>query len=122
MAFSPIPEVPMGSDDQQFPPMLISILSGLKETCDKLGGVRGESGNVSAAVLRGDVSASAALGAQAMLYIKNPSVLGYEVSGVDVASLVSMQDLRADVQILAQDLAATRFILNYIIFKMSGGS
>tara|TARA_R110000803_G_scaffold38467_9_gene83257 strand:- start:2486 stop:2839 length:354 start_codon:yes stop_codon:yes gene_type:complete len=95
------------------------LFSAIKENVELLTGTRGESDLASMAITRGDVSANQ-LGQQDMGNVTQSGDDGYVISGQDVASLDALRNLRADVQVLANDLFRTRQTLDLLIRNLTG--
>lgn len=95
-----------------------TLFGAFKENVELLTGTRGEAGLPSQAVLRGDVTVSQ-VGQQDMTEISARSN-GVQISGSDVALLDNFRDLLNDVQLLANDVFATRRALDLLIRNMTG--
>jgi len=94
------------------------LFSTFKENIELLTGTRGESDLASTAVVRGDLTVNQ-VGRQEMTNVNRSS----GVTPADVASAASaatINDLRNDVQVLANDLFTTRQALDLLIRNLTG--
>ena len=96
------------------------LFSSFKENIDLLIGARAEADLASRAIVRGDIRTQQ-LGTQNMARINTSHNLT-PVSFATSAPLNAFQDLRTDVQVLANDLADTRRTLNALISNMTTGA
>jgi hypothetical protein len=95
-----------------------SLFHSLKENVELLTGTRGEAGAVSTSIIRGDITVSQ-VGQQDLSEISARSN-GVTISGSDVALLDNFRDLLNDVQLLANDVYATRRALDLLIRNLTG--
>ena len=119
--FTGIPAVPLdGLTDWQ------SVLIGsMKEYVELLTGLRGEADVISKAVTQGQVTL-AQLGEQNMRQVTAQGT-GFEVTsqgtlnpGTNVPNLEDVIKLINDVQVLANDLAQTRAVINVLLKQLQG--
>ena len=119
--FTGIPAVPLdGLTDWQ------SVLIGsMKENVELLTGLRGEADVISKAVTQGQVTL-AQLGEQNMRQVTAQGT-GFEVTsqgtlnpGTNVPNLEDVIKLVNDVQVLANDLAQTRAVINVLLKQLQG--
>tara|TARA_R100000231_G_scaffold96422_4_gene72148 strand:- start:382 stop:756 length:375 start_codon:yes stop_codon:yes gene_type:complete len=119
--FTGIPAVPLdGLTDWQ------SVLIGsMKENVELLTGLRGEADVISKAVTQGQVTL-AQLGEQNMRQVTAQGT-GFEVTsqgtlnpGTNVPNLEDVIKLINDVQVLANDLAQTRAVINVLLKQLQG--
>ena len=119
--FTGIPAVPLdGLTDWQ------SVLIGsMKENVELLTGLRGEADVISKAVTQGQVTL-AQLGEQNMRQVTAQGT-GFEVTsqgtlnpGTNVPNLEDVIKLVNDVQVLANDLALTRAVINVLLKQLQG--
>jgi len=119
MAFAGIPSIPTsGLADWQS-----LVFSAIKENVELLTGTRGGAGANHAAVIRGNITV-VSLGAQNMRQVsalgKGYTGLTGLPTGAGVADAVDFQKLVSDVQVLANDLAETRDVLNVLLTQLKG--
>lgn len=108
-----VPEVPTNIVDYQQ-----VVLSALKENVELLTGTRGESDLASMSIVRGDLTVEQ-VGQQDMGSINTTSNTS-PPSLAQAASADMINDLRNDVQILANDLYYTRQALDLLIRNLKG--
>lgn len=115
--FIAVPNIP--PDTSELKDWQAGLFSAVKENVELLSGTRGEADLLSRAIIRGDITV-VQLGGQLMGRV-SASGAGYTISSVDVASLESHLALREDVQVLANDLYATRLAFDLLIRNLKGG-
>jgi hypothetical protein len=116
--FTGVPTIPTTG----IPELQANLFGALKENVELLTATRGESGLISRALIRGDVTVKR-VGVQVMSSVQNISPDGFTGSHVDanqIASLAAFRGLRDDVQALANDLFFTRQALDLLIADFGG--
>jgi len=111
--FTALPGIPDQLTDWQ-----ATLFGGIKENVELLTGTRGEAGLVSKAIVRGDITVNE-VGQQDMTEVSARSN-GVTIAGSNVALLDNFIDLISDVQLLANDVFATRRALDLLIRNMTG--
>ena len=94
------------------------LLSAFKENVELLTGTRGESDFASMAIVRGDLTVNQ-VGQQEMINVNRSSVVE-PANTAAAASAATINDLRNDVQVLANDLFTTRQTLDLLIRNLTG--
>ena len=94
------------------------LLSAFKENVELLTGTRGESDFASMAIVRGDLTVNQ-VGQQEMINVNRSSVVE-PANTAAAASAATINDLRNDVQVLANDLFTTRQALDLLIRNLTG--
>lgn len=112
--YTSIPPIPFSGIDAA----VSQLLAALKENVELLTGVRGEPGNVSAALNRASLSV-APPPAQAMTRVSARGA-GVTVSGANVPILDDYAQLLSDVQQLANDVAALRATVDTLVQQLRG--
>ena len=94
------------------------LLSSIKENIELLTGTRGEPGLASMVLARGDLTVNQ-IGQQEMTNVNRSSVVE-PANTAAAASAVTINDLRNDVQVLANDVFRTRQALDLLIRNLTG--
>ena len=97
---------------------LATVLSAVKENIELLTGTRGEPDLASMALARGDLTI-AQVGEQEMGAV-NTSNTAAPADVASAASAVAINNLRNDVQVLANDVFRTRQALDLLIRNLTG--
>ena len=121
--FSGIPAVPQGGLTE----WQAILISAVKENVELLTGLRGEGDLASKAITKGEIRVPN-MGDQNMQAVSAAGT-GYTTASdgtlsatVDVPSLQDYQKLVSDVQVLADDLAYTRAVINLLLNQLRGVS
>lgn len=112
--FTAVPSVP----NQNISEWQSAILTALKENVELLTGQRGGTGGDNRAIIKGEVRVNQI--AQPMFSRVTATGQGYNISGQNVASLEDFGRLINDVQLLANDVATLRWVVNALIAQLRG--
>jgi hypothetical protein len=112
--FTAIPSVPTGNVTE----WQGQIFRALKEDVELLAGIRGEADLASKAVTRGQLRVNQT--AQPTFSRVSATGKGYTISGQNVPDLDDYGKLINDVQLLANDVATLRNIVNALIAQLKG--
>lgn len=112
--FTAIPSVPTGNVTE----WQGQIFRALKEDVELLAGIRGEADLASKAVTRGQLRVNQT--AQPTFSRVSATGKGYTISGQNVADLDDFGKLINDVQLLANDVATLRNVVNLLIAQLKG--
>jgi hypothetical protein len=112
--FTAIPSVPTGNVTE----WQGQIFRALKEDVELLAGIRGEADLASKAVTRGQLRVNQT--AQPTFSRVSATGKGYTISGQNVPDLDDYGKLINDVQLLANDVATLRNVVNLLIAQLKG--
>jgi hypothetical protein len=112
--FTAIPSVPTGNVTE----WQGQIFRALKEDVELLAGIRGEADLASKAVTRGQLRVNQT--AQPTFSRVSATGKGYTISGQNVPDLDDYGKLLNDVQLLANDVATLRNVVNLLIAQLKG--
>ena len=112
--FTAIPSVPTGNVTE----WQGQIFRALKEDVELLAGIRGEADLASKAVTRSQLRVNQT--AQPTFSRVSATGKGYTISGQNVADLDDFGKLISDVQLLANDVATLRNVVNTLIAQLKG--
>ncbi len=112
--FSSIPAVP----NQNISEWQAAVLNALKENVELLTGYRGAGAASNAAVIKGNIRVNPA-GTPSFSRV-TATGQGYTISGQNVAALDDFGKLINDVQLLANDVATLRAVVNTLIAQLKG--
>jgi 2-keto-3-deoxy-L-rhamnonate aldolase RhmA len=112
--FTAIPSVPTGNVTE----WQGQIFRALKEDVELLAGIRGEADLASKAVTRGQLRVNQTV--QPTFSRVSATGKGYTISGQNVPDLDDYGKLINDVQLLANDVATLRNVVNLLIAQLKG--
>jgi hypothetical protein len=112
--FTAIPSIPTGNVTE----WQGQILRALKEDVELLAGIRGEADLASKAVTRSQLRVNQT--SQPTFSRVSASGKGYTISGQNVPDLDDYGKLINDVQLLANDVATLRNVVNLLIAQLKG--